>query len=53
MVGHLGSALPAGALQDAHPGGLAAALRAALAEHGDRVLVERVTTTALIAHGPI
>lgn len=52
VVGHLGSALPAGALQDTAPGSLAAAVRAALVKHGDQVLVERVTTTVVIAHGP-
>lgn len=47
VVGHLGSALPAGAIHGDDPRGLAAALRAALQAHGP-TLVEEVNTTAVI-----
>jgi SAM-dependent methyltransferase len=47
VIGHLGSALPAGTLSPDAPGGLADALRAVLREHRGG-LVEEVTTTAVI-----
>jgi trans-aconitate methyltransferase len=49
VLGHLGSALPAGALRAGEPGGPAAAVRAALEELSEQTLEEDVTTTALIA----
>lgn len=48
VIGHVGSALPAGSLQDGRPDGLASALRVALEEHSPFELVEQVTTTAII-----
>ncbi|MGY1844572.1 class I SAM-dependent methyltransferase [Modestobacter sp. SYSU DS0875] len=48
VIGHLGSALPHGALQLDQPDGLAARLRQTLASQPDP-LVETVMTTALIA----
>jgi hypothetical protein len=50
VIGHLGSALPAGALEQGRPGGLADALHEALA--GASGVVEDVVTTAVIARRP-
>ena len=52
VLGHLGSAMSAGALQDDVPDGLGNRLRAALADVGPAVMVEHVTTTALIGRRP-
>lgn len=52
VVGHLGSALPADALQLGRPDGLAAALRDALAGQPDTAFVEEVVTTAIVARQP-
>jgi hypothetical protein len=49
VVGHLGSALPAGALEQGRPGGLADLLHEALAGESGSVFVEDVVTTAVIA----
>ena len=49
VIGHLGSALPSDALRPGEPRGLADALRAQLAEPDGEVLVEEVTTTAIVA----
>jgi SAM-dependent methyltransferase len=49
VVGHLGSALPSGALERGRPGGLADALHEALASESGSVFVEEVVTTAVIA----
>ncbi|SDY33114.1 Methyltransferase domain-containing protein [Modestobacter sp. DSM 44400] len=51
VIGHLGSALPAGALQVRTPGGPADAVGTALDQHAGP-LVEAVTTTAVIARRP-
>ena len=50
VVGHLGSALPSGAIDEGDPSGLAAAVRAAMDEHDDAA--EVVTTTAVIGRRP-
>lgn len=52
VIGHLGSALPAGRLQQGRPDGLASNLRAVLEESGPGELVEDVTTTAVIGRLP-
>jgi SAM-dependent methyltransferase len=52
IVGHLGSALPHGALQLDRQDGLATKLRRALADQA-APLTETVTTTALVARVPI
>jgi hypothetical protein len=49
VVGHLGGALPAGALEQGRPGGLADLLHEALAVEPEPVFVEDVVTTAVIA----
>jgi SAM-dependent methyltransferase len=49
VVGHLGGALPAGALEQGRPGGLADLLHEALAVEPGPVFVEDVVTTAVIA----
>ena len=51
VVGHLGSALPPGALRDGEPGGPADALRDVLGRH-PAGLVEEVTTTAVVGRRP-
>jgi SAM-dependent methyltransferase len=51
VVGHLGSALPPGALQDGESGGPADALRDVLSRHPEE-LVEEVTTTAVVGRRP-
>jgi SAM-dependent methyltransferase len=48
VIGHLGSALPAGALRPGEAGGPADAVRAVLDRQGGQDLVESVTTTAVI-----
>jgi len=52
VIGHLGSALPAGSLQQGRPDGLASSLRAVLEEQDPVELVEDVTTTAVIGRLP-
>lgn len=52
VLGHLGSALPSGALQDDGAAGLSAALRVALDECHGEDMIEAVTTTAIIARRP-
>ena len=48
VLGHLGSALSAGALGGDEPDGLGSRLRAALADVDPAAMVEHVTTTALV-----
>jgi SAM-dependent methyltransferase len=52
VIGHLGSALAAGSLQQGRPSGLAGKLRAVLEENDPFELVEDVTTTAVIGRLP-
>jgi hypothetical protein len=49
VLGHLGSALPAGALRAGEAGGPADAVQTALQELSEQALMEDVTTSALIA----
>jgi hypothetical protein len=52
VIGHMGSALSAGSLQQGRPDGLASRLRAVLEENEPVDLVEDVTTTAVIGRLP-
>jgi SAM-dependent methyltransferase len=52
VLGHLGSALPAGALQPGTPAGPAEALQDLLGRRAGQRRVEAVTTTAVIARRP-
>ena len=52
VLGHLGSAMSAGALSGEAPDGLGRRLRAALADVDPAAMVEHVTTTALIGRRP-
>ena len=52
VLGHLGSAMSAGALSSDGPHGLGSRLRAALADVGPAAMVEHVTTTAVLGRRP-